>query len=92
MGTSPKNSFGSLKLAGCGLELSGLAKVEFAFRSPAALPADEFGISNELFVMREVLGQISHIFHIAQMLIVLQMRHINLLSVSGDLAHFEFLS
>jgi hypothetical protein len=42
--------------------------------------------------MREVLGQISHIFHIAQMLIVLQMRHINLLSISRDLAHVGFLS
>jgi hypothetical protein len=40
----------------CGLELVGLAEVELAFRNPAALFADVFGISDELFEMREMLG------------------------------------
>jgi hypothetical protein len=74
------------------LELIGPAKVNLAFRSPAALFADEFGISDELLVMREVLDEISHIFHIAQMLIVFRMRHFNLLPVSRDIAHFGLLS
>jgi hypothetical protein len=79
-------------LAVCRLELIGLAKVDLAFRSPAAFFTDKFGISDELFVMREVLDEISHVFHIAQMLIVFRVRHFNLLPVSRDIAHFGLLS
>jgi len=74
------------------LKCNGLAEVNLAFRSPAALFADEFGAFNEFFEMGKVLGEISHIFHIAQMLIVFRMRHLTLLAVSGNSAHFGLLS
>jgi len=82
----------SVQLKVCRLELIGLAEVELAFRGPATLFADVFGIFDELFVMREVLNQISHVFHIAQMLTVLRMRHYNLFTVSWDFAHCWLLS
>ena len=79
-------------LTGWPLKLIRLAEVDLACRGPAALFADEFGISNELFVMGEVLDEISHVFHIAQMLIVFRMGHCNLLAVSRNSAHFGLLS
>ena len=74
------------------LKLVGLAQVEFAFCSPAALFAYVLRIFDELFVLGEVFRENSHVFHITQMLAVFHMRHLKLLPVFGIPAHLNLLS